>query len=381
MTTSSTQLFGNLTVNPSADISHFGTGKLTTFDDISLNTATSATTRTIATVGSNGLPATGGILLLNGNAAVNLDTTGSIDLGGPMVTVEGNFNSRGNITTNAYNIVHNANQTTANTVNHDQGVIMMRTGPTVATDVFVAGNPVSYAFTITAGNASGSYLITGTCTATQAQLFNTVLVYSGSNYLITYVTASSPFQIGLSSPLVAVLPTTVNLYTQTSACLMYTDNSVYEGFYLGYYNYNGNTPIVASTASVPVNTANLHVNNLWVDGTLHAGAGLGTGTSTYTCVLSNANTTTSQVIGTWTALIGSFLVRVTGGASNASAVFMITKSVSTYASGSTLRCVSAAAASNEEIEIQWAAGAAPALIHSTASTGTAQSISYTVLVS
>ena len=170
----------------------------------------------------------------------------------------------------------------------------------------------------------------------------------------------------------------VTLYAQSVAGLIFTENATtgYKGYNLGYFNNPALNPL--TTQITPYSYANLHVNQLTVDGGI-TGASI-SGVKTFTVSLNNGNGT-AVVISTTLGTSGSYMIKVIGGAAgNAGAVFLVSKSLASSNAASTCRMVSSLGNAGEEIGLQWGSGISPYLYHTSFAATGGIAISYTVTV-
>jgi len=153
------------------------------------------------------------------------------------------------------------------------------------------------------------------------------------------------------------------------AALCYTDNATYRGFNLAYYQVSGNT---VGSGNVPTTYADLHVNNLTVDGTTNLDKG---GIALYTVIMPATSSAYQNL--TLLATTGSYLIIVSGSnAGDASATFAISKTnasgqSSTWASILRLTsCVGNNAGNACILNMFWDVNSTPSIYHATVSTNT-----------
>ena len=371
---------GNLNVGNDANTGVVNIGSVwKTVNLTGVINATGATSLNVATTGAITLNAAAASQTLSLGTDSN---AGTVVIGNAAKTLTVNAGT----TTIAGNLVVSGTTETLNatTTTFNDNVITLHALPAGTADSCVLfqryGNDVQnesgatyYVLTVTSGT-SGQNTLTcsaiGSATST-SQLLGCFIVNGGTNYLyVTAASGSGPYTLTLSANIGTTISAgSLNAYNRSSVGLLYTETSGSKGVNLGYYSAIAEQTGAFATTSF-VGYADLRCGNVYASGTIN---GQVEGFYSQTASINSTNTT--PVTLTVGATTGSFMVIVSPAVTgNATATFMISKSVASQTNGNIFRLTSAIGSlgtgSQEELNMQWGNGVLPQLYHSTAGSQT-----------
>ena len=314
---------------------------------------------------------------VQGTTALNIgnDTnTGTITVGSANKTlnlaaattnITGNLNITGTTPTlNATNTTFNDNAITLHAMpagTADSVVLYQRYPADVVTE-----NLNTYTLTCTTASSGTSLTCSSLGTATVATILYSFFVNNGNYLYVTAATGTGPWTLTLSQAISAATGTSVTAYSRVSAGLLYTENASTKGFNLAYYSASDRRQ--ANSRSIP----NLPMLTCVATTSTPQGPSAArdpAGPSLQVTILSTS-TTPVTLPSTYAAITtsGSYMVVVSPVvAGNATATFMISKSLATQASGNVFRLTSASgtlgAGPFEELCISWPASTLPQVYH------------------